>query len=103
MPSESADRKHPNRWLIAADALAKGNVLVCAELAGIQAAKQTGSLIPLCHPLSLTGIAVQCTVEQDAVVARSEVKCADRTGGRDGSADRRQYGPADGVRHVQGR
>ncbi len=36
------------------DQIAKGNVLACARVAGIMAAKKTGELIPLCHPLSIT-------------------------------------------------
>jgi cyclic pyranopterin phosphate synthase len=66
--------------LVAADKIAKGNVLITAEIAGVLAAKQTAALIPLCHPLPLTGIVVECTLEPTAVCARSEVKCTDRTG-----------------------
>jgi cyclic pyranopterin phosphate synthase len=66
--------------LIGADAIAKGNVLVCAELAGIQAAKQTATLIPLCHPLPLTGIAVECILGPAGVAAHSTVRCTERTG-----------------------
>ncbi|MFO1477470.1 MAG: cyclic pyranopterin monophosphate synthase MoaC [Verrucomicrobiota bacterium] len=44
---------------IRSNAIAKGNVLACARVAGIQAAKRTGELIPLCHPLPITHCEVQ--------------------------------------------
>jgi cyclic pyranopterin phosphate synthase len=66
--------------LVKKDALAKGNVLVCAELAGIQAAKETSRLIPLCHPLPLTRIAAECTLGPEGVTVCSVVRCAGRTG-----------------------
>ncbi len=47
--------------LIAANQLAKGDVLTVAQVAGIMAAKRTSELIPMCHPLPLTGIAVRLT------------------------------------------
>ena len=47
--------------LIAENKVAKGNVLEAARLAGIMAAKRTGELIPLCHPLNLMVISVICT------------------------------------------
>ena len=53
--------------LIAANKVAKGNVLEAARLAGIMAAKRTGELIPLCHPLNITAIEVQFVVGQDRV------------------------------------
>src|SRR4051812_14759085 len=48
--------------------LAKGDVLEVARLAGIMAAKRTGDLIPLCHPLPLTGVDVHFAFEGDAVL-----------------------------------
>lgn len=48
--------------------LAKGDVLEVARLAGILAAKRTGELIPLCHPLPLTGVAVDFAYEADSVL-----------------------------------
>src|ERR687884_606475 len=48
--------------------LAKGDVLKVARLAGIMAAKRTGDLIPLCHPLPLTGVAVHFAFEGDDVL-----------------------------------
>jgi cyclic pyranopterin phosphate synthase len=58
----------------------KGDVLGVAQLAGIQAAKQTPQLIPLCHPLVLDKIDVQLKLDDYGVVAESEVRCHGRTG-----------------------
>ena len=61
----------------------KGDVLTVAEIAGIQAAKLTPSLIPLCHPLQLTKIQVKCTIEESrrcGIEVISEVKCIGQTG-----------------------
>ena len=60
--------------------VAKGDVLTVAQIAGIQAAKETASLIPLCHPLVLDGIDVHLCVTEDGVEAESEVRCVGRTG-----------------------
>jgi cyclic pyranopterin phosphate synthase len=65
---------------IAARKIRKGNVLVTAELAGVQAAKQTALLIPLCHPLRLSAVTVEAVLEKNGVAVTSEVKCTDRTG-----------------------
>src|ERR1700737_2511229 len=54
--------------LIRDRAMAKGDVLEVARLAGIMAAKRTGELIPLCHPLPLTGVQVDFQFEGDAVL-----------------------------------
>lgn len=66
--------------LIAARKIRKGNVLVTAELAGVQAAKQTALLIPLCHPLRLSAVTVEAVLDKNGVSVTSEVKCTDRTG-----------------------
>jgi cyclic pyranopterin phosphate synthase len=58
----------------------KGNVLVTAELAGISAAKQTSSLIPLCHTLLLTSVKVECQPCDEGVVVTAEVGCTGQTG-----------------------
>ena len=47
--------------LITSGTAAKGDVLACARVAGIMAAKQTSSLIPMCHPLNITKARVECT------------------------------------------
>src|SRR5713101_3016825 len=54
--------------LIRDRALAKGDVLEVARLAGIMAAKRTGDLIPLCHPLPLTGVMLDFAFEGDTVL-----------------------------------
>ncbi len=60
----------------------KGDVLGTARVAGIMAAKRTSELIPLCHPLALTGIEIQLEldVEQLRVVIQGSVETMDRTG-----------------------
>jgi cyclic pyranopterin phosphate synthase len=61
-------------------ALSKGDVLAAAKIAAIQAAKRTADLIPLCHPLRLTHVAVECDVRRDGVRITATVKTLDRTG-----------------------
>jgi cyclic pyranopterin phosphate synthase len=58
----------------------KGDTLAVARLAGIMGAKQTPALIPLCHPLSISGVTVDLTVADDAVEISATVKTTDRTG-----------------------
>ena len=61
--------------------LAKGDVLEVARLAGIMAAKRTGELIPLCHPLPLTGVRVEFAFEGDAALrVEATVRLVGRTG-----------------------
>ncbi len=59
---------------------AKGDVLAAARIAGIMAAKKTGELIPLCHPLPLDAVNIDLTVTEDAV----EITAIARTTGRTG-------------------
>ncbi|PXY03119.1 cyclic pyranopterin monophosphate synthase MoaC [Marinifilum breve] len=66
--------------LINENALKKGDVLTVAEIAGIQAAKKTSDLIPLCHTLQITKAEVKCRVVEDGVVADTMVKCIGQTG-----------------------
>jgi len=61
--------------LIAKDQIAKGNVFATARIAGIQAAKQTAQLIPLCHTLPLGDVKVDIVASNDGV----EVKCTAHT------------------------
>jgi cyclic pyranopterin phosphate synthase len=61
--------------------LAKGDVLEVARLAGIMAAKRTGDLIPLCHPLPLTGVDVHFAFEGDSVL---RIEATARVVGRTG-------------------
>ena len=58
----------------------KGDTLAVARLAGIMGAKQTPSLIPLCHPLAISGVTVDLTVVDDAVEITATVRTTDRTG-----------------------
>jgi cyclic pyranopterin phosphate synthase len=66
--------------LIRENQIKKGDVLTVAQIAGIQAAKQTPSLIPLCHPLTLDKIDVKMQITSEGVTAQSEVRCIGRTG-----------------------
>lgn len=58
----------------------KGDVLTVAEVAGTMAAKRTGELIPLCHPLGIDHIGVTCTLADDGVNITSEAVCTGKTG-----------------------
>jgi len=66
--------------LLRADALPKGDALAVARIAGIQGAKRTPDLIPLCHPIALHAVRVELDVRDDAVDITAEVRTADRTG-----------------------
>jgi cyclic pyranopterin phosphate synthase len=68
--------------LIQSRAIAKGNVLATARVAGIQAAKKTGELIPLCHPLPITHCEVNFDIPntRDRVVITASAKIAAQTG-----------------------
>ena len=58
----------------------KGDVLAAARLAGVMATKRTPDLIPLCHPIALTGVTVEVTLDEGGANVRAEVKTLDRTG-----------------------
>jgi cyclic pyranopterin phosphate synthase len=58
----------------------KGDVLGVARIAGIQAAKRTSELIPLCHPLALSFVGVEGTIEDDAIVLTAEARTTGSTG-----------------------
>jgi cyclic pyranopterin monophosphate synthase len=68
--------------LIQADRIAKGNVLATARLAGILAAKRTGDLIPLCHPLAITHCAVEFEIpkSRDRILITASARVAGQTG-----------------------
>lgn len=66
--------------LINENLIKKGDVLTIAEIAGIQAAKETSRLIPLCHTLMLTKVEVKSTVKENGVTIESTVKCIGQTG-----------------------
>ena len=73
MTSETASK-------IASGAIAKGDVLAVARVAGIQAAKQTPSLLPLCHPLLVGSVFVNFQIEEHHVMVEAQVETVDRTG-----------------------
>jgi cyclic pyranopterin phosphate synthase len=58
----------------------KGDALAVARIAGIQAAKRTPDLVPLCHPIAIHGVAVDLQVHDDHVAVAATVRTADRTG-----------------------
>ncbi|KUH80933.1 MULTISPECIES: cyclic pyranopterin monophosphate synthase MoaC [unclassified Mycobacterium] len=66
--------------MIATSGLPKGDALATARIAGIQAAKRTSDLIPLCHQLALTGVDVDFEIGDEAVDITATVRSTDRTG-----------------------
>ncbi len=66
--------------LLRAGDLPKGDALAVARIAGIQAAKRTPELIPLCHPLPLSAVAVDLTLEADGVLIEATAKTTANTG-----------------------
>jgi cyclic pyranopterin phosphate synthase len=58
----------------------KGDALAVARIAGIQAAKRTPDLVPLCHPIAIHGVTVDLAVRDDGVSIAAQVRTADRTG-----------------------
>ena len=66
--------------LLRGDGVPKGDALAVARLAGIMGAKQTPSLIPLCHPLAISGVTVDLTVTDTSVDLTARVRTTDRTG-----------------------
>ncbi|MCZ4498472.1 MAG: molybdenum cofactor biosynthesis protein [Marmoricola sp.] len=66
--------------LLRGDGVPKGDALGVARVAGIMATKRTPDLIPLCHPLAISGVEVDLEVLDDAVAITATVRTADRTG-----------------------
>ena len=66
--------------LIRENQIKKGDVLTVAQIAGIQAAKRTAELIPLCHPLVLDKIDVRLRIADGGMEAESDIQCVGRTG-----------------------
>jgi cyclic pyranopterin monophosphate synthase len=62
------------------EGLPKGDALATARIAGIMGAKRTPDLIPLCHPLAVSGVTVDLSVTDEAVEITAQVRTADRTG-----------------------
>ena len=66
--------------MVANNAVTKGDVLAVARVAGIQAAKQTPNLLPLCHPLLVGSVYVNFRIEDAHVEVEAQVDTVDRTG-----------------------
>jgi cyclic pyranopterin phosphate synthase len=66
--------------LLRGEGVPKGDALAVARIAGIMGAKQTPTLIPLCHPLAIAGVSVDLSVADDAVEITATVRTTDRTG-----------------------
>ncbi|MEU8521134.1 cyclic pyranopterin monophosphate synthase MoaC [Streptomyces sp. NPDC048577] len=66
--------------LLRGEGVPKGDALATARIAGIMGAKKTPDLIPLCHPLSVSGVTLDLRVADDAVEILATVKTTDRTG-----------------------
>ncbi len=66
--------------LIQDNSMRKGDVLTIAEVAGIQGGKKTSDLIPLCHPLQITKLDVNATIDKTGVRVNSEARCIGKTG-----------------------
>lgn len=65
---------------ISRNQIAKGNVLATAQIAGIQAAKRTAELIPLCHPLPLSHVAVDLKMVDGGIIAKCTARTTAQTG-----------------------
>lgn len=66
--------------LVAQGKIAKGDVFTVAQIAGINAAKKTAELLPLCHPLPITKVDVQLGLKEGSIYARATVKATAKTG-----------------------
>ena len=66
--------------LLRRDGLPKGDALATARIAGIMGAKRTPDLVPLCHPIAITGVRLDLALEDDSVRITATVKTTDRTG-----------------------
>jgi cyclic pyranopterin monophosphate synthase len=66
--------------LLRGEGVPKGDALGVARVAGIMGAKKTPELVPLCHPLAISGVTVDLTVADDAVEVTATVRTTDRTG-----------------------
>ena len=60
--------------------VSKGDVLAVAQVAGIMAAKRTGELIPMCHPIALTGVDIRFAIRDDRVDILATTRCKGETG-----------------------
>lgn len=79
----ASGRVHVSREVVAllrGGGVPKGDALAVARIAGIQAAKRTPDLVPLCHPIAIHGVTVDLDVADDHVAITATVRTADRTG-----------------------
>ncbi len=65
---------------VANNAMTKGDVLAAARIAGIQAAKRTADLLPMCHPVLVGTVAINFSIGDDWVEVEAQVETVDRTG-----------------------
>ena len=65
---------------VAQGAIKKGDVLAVARIAGIQAAKRTSDLLPLCHPLLVGSVSVNFEIDDESIAVEAQVETIDRTG-----------------------
>ena len=74
--------KPETRQVLLAGDVPKGDAVAVARIAGIQAAKRTSELIPLCHPIAITGceITISPAEDDERIHIDAVVRCADRTG-----------------------
>ncbi|CUU58579.1 cyclic pyranopterin phosphate synthase [Parafrankia irregularis] len=66
--------------LLRGEGMPKGDALAVARIAGIMGAKRTPDLVPLCHPIAISGVKVELAVLDDAVDITATVRTTDRTG-----------------------
>jgi cyclic pyranopterin phosphate synthase len=66
--------------LLRGEGVPKGDALAVARVAGILGAKRTPDLVPLCHPIGLSGVTVDLVVDDDGVAVTATARTADRTG-----------------------
>ncbi|MBW0106210.1 cyclic pyranopterin monophosphate synthase MoaC [Pseudonocardia sp. KRD291] len=66
--------------LLHGDGLPKGDALATARIAGIMGAKRTPDLVPLCHPIAISGVTLDLDARGDRIDIRAEVRTTDRTG-----------------------
>lgn len=74
------DMNDAARTAIAEGSASKGDVFAAARIAGIMAAKRTSDIIPLCHPLPLTGITLDLALDDSGATATATVKTSGKTG-----------------------
>jgi cyclic pyranopterin monophosphate synthase len=65
---------------VTTNAITKGDVLAAARIAGIQAAKRTADLVPMCHPVLVGSVAINFSIGDDYVEVEANVETVDRTG-----------------------